>query len=147
MTPFLLLIGHCAITFAMTGIIWFVHLIHYPIIQRMEQQETALLANLHWDKTLRLAIILLSLELASGCMLLVYPPFGVEIYQIILGLVLMGAIWLTTWGVCVPQHCQLKKSGSPEAASVLMKANEIRSILWTLRSLVVLSMLNSAMIA
>jgi len=145
MVPLLLLILHSAITFGMTGVIWFVQFIHYPIIQIMPRQETTLFEKLHWNRTLGIAIVTLTLELATGVALLIWTPPGVLVFQLVFGLLLLGLIWLTTWGVCVPQHCKLKKCGSPAAATVLMKANALRSILWTVRSLLVVWMLLSAL--
>lgn len=141
MVPLVLLVLHAGVTFALTGIIWFVHQIHYPIIQVIGAQQAAIFEALHWRKTIRIASFMLTIELISGLAILVWAPPGVPTFLIVTGNVLIVVIWATTWGICVPKHCQLKATGSAAAATILMKANAFRAALWTVRTILVASML------
>jgi hypothetical protein len=125
MTSSALLIAHAALTFGMTGIIWFVHLVHYPVMQSIETRDVSRFESLHWQKTMPLTVAMLVLELASGLALLVWSPPGVSTLQIVLGLVLIAAIWATTWVVCVPQHACLKGAYSSRAFRLLNAGESI----------------------
>lgn len=130
------LLIHAMITFAMTGIIWFVHLIHYPVMNALDwQRET--FEKIHWQKTMKIAVIMLILELGTGILFVLFHPVKIPSSLPISGLLLIVLIWVNTWWMCVPSHCQLKQQYNENSLQKLMKANKWRAILWSLRSVII----------
>lgn len=130
------LLLHAAITFAMTGIIWFVHLIHYPVMNALTWQREVF-EKIHWQKTMKIAVIMLILELGTGIVFVLFHPVNIPSSLPISGLWLIVLIWITTWWLCVPSHCQLKQKYSENSIQNLMKANKWRAVLWSLRSAII----------
>ncbi len=128
---------HAVATFMWLGITWFVQLIYYPMLQRLGprfEQE-------HYNRTMPWAIFLLGIELVTGILLLWIRPMAIPLTLVIIGLVLLVLIWLSTWSVCVPCHQKLQTRKDVQVYQQLMRANLLRSLLWTLRAALVIWML------
>lgn len=133
------LLAHLAITISLTGIIWFVQLIHYPVMEHLSEKSS--FARLHISRTMPLAVSMMVIELATGIVLLWLRPVSVPIWMPVTGLLLMAMFWAITWQGCVPGHFCVRRSGTNEAYAQLMIANGWRSVLMTCRSMLLLSML------
>jgi hypothetical protein len=77
------------------------------------------------------------LELLSALLLLWYPPAGIKTWQLYFGLGLVGIIWLSTAVLQVPQHGILAQGFNQQAYESLVTTNWLRTLAWTLRSLLV----------
>lgn len=140
MTPELLrwvLAGHALVTGFMTGLIWFVQVVHYPLFRRVGQAE---FARYEQQNTWRTAWVVgppMLLELALA-LLLAWSPGGGMAWG---GLALLGGIWLVTALVQVPLHRRLERGFDAAAHRRLVRGNWIRTILWSLRAGLALAML------
>ena len=129
-----------ASTLAMTGIIWFVQVVHYPLFANVGADGFARYEALHATRTGWVVAPLMVVELATALALLVpsWRPAGVSGVSAWVAAGLVGVIWLSTAFMQVPLHDRL--AGCFDAAVVerLVATNWIRTIAWTLRSGIVL---------
>jgi hypothetical protein len=115
----------------MTGVIWFVQLVHYPMLHHADGPERA--AG-HREYTRRMGWVVAPVMLAELALqiwdLTTHPgPRGV-----VTG-ILLAVIWLSTFLLQVPLHEKLTQDFDPLLQRRLVHSNWIRTIGWTLRSL------------
>ena len=145
----LMFLTHVGATLAMTGMIWFIQVVHYPLLQCVGPSSFAAYEAAHVRATIRVAVSVMVVELGSGWALLFWrwrPP-GVSLSQVIIGLVLLGVVWLSSMMLQVPQHAALERGFDPAAHRRLVTTNWIRTVVWSARSLLVLWMVAGAMAA
>ena len=135
------LLLHVASTFSMVGLIWFVQIVHYPLMNRVGREEFCRYEMDHQRLTSWVVAPLMATELLSAILLLWYRPDAVDSVVVWVGLLLIGSIWLATYTVQVPQHASLTKSFDPTIHRRLVQGNWYRTIAWTARGLLVLWML------
>jgi len=127
----LLLVLHLLGTFGMTGLIWFVQVVHYPMLARFPVPDFGETARIHCDRTGFVVAPLMLGEAATGVLLwmsgLRTPLFTASLW------VLFG-IWASTFVVQVPLHRRLLAGWDPAAAARLTGTNWIRTAGWTART-------------
>lgn len=134
MTP-LLLAAHAAVTAWMTGVAWFVALVHYPLMAGVGQEPFPLYEKRHQQRTTWLVAPLMVAEAGLAAWLLLFPPAGVPAWQCTLAAVLVAAIWLSTFLVQVPLHARLGSGFDAAVHRRLVASHWWRTAAWTLRSL------------
>jgi hypothetical protein len=85
------------------------------------------------------------LEAATAVALVVWTPPGISVPLVWAGLILVAGIWLSTAFLQSPRHTTLGRGFDPSAHRFLVTSNWLRTVLWSLRSLVVLCILSEAM--
>ena len=138
-----LLLVHAAATLAMTGIIWFVQVVHYPLLARVGPASLPAYAAAHARRTTWVVAPPMLAELATALALAWRPPPPVGRALPYAGLALLVAIWSSTVFLQVPRHEALQRpAGSlPQAHAALVATNWIRTVTWTARSALALTML------
>lgn len=134
-----------AATFSMVGLIWFVQIVHYPLMDRVGREEFCKYEMDHQRLTSWVVVPLMTGELLSAVLLLWYRPSGIDSIVAWVGIVLLGSIWLVTFCVQVPQHTSLVASYDAEVHRGLVKGNWYRTLAWTARGLLVLWMIAQIM--
>lgn len=130
---FLLLI-QIAATFFMTGVIWYVQVVHYPLFDRVGTSSFAQYEANHCRLTTFVVAPAMVIEAFAAVLFIgVHPP------QISTGGVMLGAaavflIWISTALLSVPYHEALSTGFSSAAYSALCGYNWIRTAAWTARS-------------
>lgn len=135
---------HAAATVFMTGLIWFVQVVHYPLMARVPGAALAEYERGHMARTTPLVASAMGLELLTAAWLVLAPPPGLgERGRALawLGAGLLGIIWGSTWGVQVPLHDRIAKGGGAAVVRRLVLTNWARTIAWTVRSAAALAML------
>ena len=115
----------------MTGLIWFVQIVHYPMLARYPAAMFPGIAREHCDRTGFVVGPLMLVEAASGGLCLL-AGVGEPVFLLSLGL--LALIWLSTAAVQVPLHRRLLREWDPRAAGRLSRTNWVRTVAWTLRS-------------
>lgn len=135
MIAFTLLL-HVAATLYMTGVIWFVQTVHYPLFAKVGDPGFVAYQAGHLRFTAYVVVPGMLLELGTGILLLpVAPP---EIRGLLwLGLALLAVVWISTFLLQVPQHRRLERGFDAEAWSRLVRTNWVRTAAWSARALVV----------
>lgn len=129
----------------MTGVIWFVQIVHYPLFSRVHGDGFGAYAALHGRLTTWVVAPPMLVELVSGALLLWRRPVEVWLVQTVVGFALILVIWLSTLLLQVPQHTALGAGFDEAAYRTLVFTNWLRTSAWTLRSLLVLWMVAAMM--
>ncbi len=123
-------------TLAMTGIIWFVQIVHYPLFTGVEDGFTEY-ERRHARQTTWVVAPLMVVELATAVTLWLSPPSFIRTKEAIFGLLLVLVIWASTFFLQVPIHERLSRSFDAEAHRMLVATNWFRTISWTVRAVIV----------
>lgn len=135
------LLIHVGTTLAMVGVIWFVQLAHYPLFAWVGSQQ---FANYEAENTRRTTWVVLPLMLAEVITAVLIPFYFCPPIRLVLawfGLGCLAAIWLMTFFVHVPQHAKLTNAFDGVIHKQLVTSNWLRTIIWTIRGVLVLAML------
>jgi hypothetical protein len=135
-----ILLLHAASTLAMTGLIWFVQVVHYPLFQLGDRQRFRELAASHQART-TIVVAPLMLTEAATALLLLSPLSDVPFAPALVGAVLLTIVWLSTALVQVPMHRHLLDGYSGQVVRRLVGSNWVRTLAWTARAVIALSLL------
>ncbi|MFT4542833.1 MAG: hypothetical protein ACI835_005302 [Planctomycetota bacterium] len=134
MTPQLLLLIHAAATLFMTGLIWFVQVVHYPLFAGVSHDR---FAQYERDHTKRAGWVVgppMLTELGTAATLIYWRPNAIPAWAVWLGLALLGIIWLSTLLQQVPEHRRLLSGFDADSHRRLVRTNWIRTFAWTTRA-------------
>jgi hypothetical protein len=122
---------------AMTGVIWFVQLVHYPLFAAVGDGAWP---AYHEDHTRRVTYVVAPLmvaELTSAAVLAGSEPTALTLA----GLVLAAVTWLLTFALAVPGHRRLERGFDGAVARRLVSAGWARTAAWTAHGAVALALL------
>jgi hypothetical protein len=115
----------------MTGLIWFVQVVHYPLLARVGSESTAYQIA-HMKRTTGVVAVPMLAELTSGVVL---AALGTgPAWQRWPATVLLAVVWLATLTLLVPAHDALARGFDGRIHRRLVAANWLRTVAWTLRS-------------
>lgn len=129
---------HLASTLAMTGVIWLVQLVQYPLFARVGADAFPRYHAGHGGRITWLVGPLMVAELATAAILAADPPAGVRPTEAALGLGAAVALWVCTGLVQVPLHGRLAVGFDAATHRALVRSNWVRTALWSFRSALVL---------
>lgn len=132
MTALILL--HAAVTLMMTGVIWFVQLVHYPLFAAVDASGFTDYARQHVRRTTWVVAPLMLIEGITAALLLVRLWDSPGSYLMLAGGVLLLIIWLSAGLLQVPCHRRLDQGYDPAVFVRLVRTNWIRTVGWSLRS-------------
>ncbi|MEO1258993.1 MAG: hypothetical protein AAFZ15_09345 [Bacteroidota bacterium] len=121
-----------AVSWALVGLIWVIQLVKYPAFHFVDVSR---FVEYHQHHTRSITIIvapLMMAELALTGWLLWQSGWSAKY---LISAAVVGAIWLSTMTLQIPQHQVLDKKKNEKAIDKLIKTNWIRTILWTLKGI------------
>jgi hypothetical protein len=121
--------AHAGATLFMTGVIWFVQVVHYPLFARTGVVGFADYERDHARRTGWVVGPAMTLELLLA--LALAARGGMAAWA---GLALLAVIWLSTALVQVPLHRRLQGGFDAAAHRRLVRTNWLRTAAWTLRA-------------
>ena len=124
-------------TLFLTGLIWVIQLVHYPSFYFIERNRFVEFENFHTRSIGFIVAPLMVIELLVGICLCIINPDSLNLIK--LGVVC--GVWLVTFLLSVPIHSRLSLKFSAKEVSRLIKTNWARTILWSIKSTIVLSSL------
>ena len=149
----LLLVVQAAAAWFMTGLIWVIQIVHYPLMNRVGEDnwlgyERSHMARITWIVApamlieagtcgLCLAMVLAGTHSADG-------PATAHGLHITLAM-LLAIAWVSTWLLQVPAHTSLARGFTDPAHRKLVTSNWLRTAAWTARA-VLLSAMTYSMI-
>ena len=125
----------------MTGLIWLIQIVHYPLFKVVGKNEFQTYHNGHSLMITPLVGTVMIIELISSILLVVFPPKNASITIPIIGVILLFIIWASTAFLQIPHHNALSKAYELEAHNLLVQTNWIRTIVWSMRGFLLLYML------
>jgi len=137
----IIVVIHCASTWFMVGVIWLVQLGQYPLFAQVDPHSFPQYYHRYTQAISRVVLLPMFAELFTGVLLLkIYRGLDQSVLSWVgLGLIIM--IWCSTFLLQVPQHKKLEKGFDRQAQKKLVVTNWIRTLLWTLRGILVLALL------
>jgi hypothetical protein len=129
-----LFVAHLAVTLFMTGVIWFVQIVHYPLFRFVGNSEFARYEAAHIFWTTWVVAPPMLTELTTAVLLLLFKPKGISDGILWLNLALLSAIWLSTAFLQVPCHQRLSQGFDAATHHRLVVTNWLRTVCWTVRS-------------
>ena len=137
----LLLLLNLILSSFLTGLIWFVQIVHYPIFTKVPASHFISFQTTHMQTTGYVVAVPMLLELAasSGLLLYAFPGNLQGVNYLAFACVLV--IWLVTFFVSVPIHNELVTGLRYDLVSRLVATNWLRTIAWTIRTVVLAYML------
>ena len=104
----ILLLVHVAATLYMTGLIWFVQLVHYPLMASVGADGYREYQRIHEKRTTLAVAPAMFIELGTAIWLVIETPAGVTPWLVWIGFVLVVLLWLSTVLLQVPWHKKLE---------------------------------------
>ena len=127
------LLGHLIFTSIMTGVIWVIQIVHYPSFHFIEKELYTAFQKFHMNKISIIVIPIMLAELITGIMLFLdkssKSPF------LTISIIILVLIWLITGVFFTKAHNELIAGYQELVVNQLVAMNWIRTLLWTLRLL------------
>ena len=139
------LLAQAAATLGMTGLIWMVQIVHYPLFAMVGEEEFVDYETAHTQQITFIVGPLMLVELAASGYLLFLRPQEIPLSWAAVGAILVLAIWLITLLVSVPQHTALNQGFQSPAHRRLVASNWGRTAAWSVRALLALAMVATQM--
>ena len=129
---------HIAATLFMTGVIWFVQIVHYPLMARVDREGFVEYERRHTRRTTWVVAPPMLIEVATALLLVAKPAAGIPVVQAWIGMGLVLILWILTATVQVPLHRRLERGFDETAHRRLVRSNWLRTLAWSARSVLVL---------
>ncbi len=145
--PILTLVANAAAAWFLTGLIWIVQVVHYPLFASVGRDGFPAYESAHARLITLVVGPAMLLELAAAAALAFLRPAAVPAWAAWAGLGLVAAIWISTFVVQVPLHAVLAGGFEPEAHARLVATNWFRTAAWSARALLAAWLVYAAMVA
>ncbi len=129
-----------AVTAYLTGLIWVVQCVHYPLFDRVAPEE---FRHFHRSHSLRITPVVAPMmiaELVLAAIWLVLPPPEVTPLETAVAFALVVLAWASTAFLQIPLHRRLETGFDEAAHRRLVATNWIRTAAWSLRFLWLVSL-------
>ena len=133
-TDLVLVLVHACATLFMTGLIWFVQVVHYPLKAAVGRGSFMTYQAQHVRRTGWVVGPPMIIEAVTAAALALLPPPGVSYGVALAGLCLLIVVWASTALFSVPAHGALARGFAPEVHRRLVRTNWIRTLGWSARS-------------
>jgi len=124
-------------TLIMVGVIWFVQIVHYPLMKEVGPSKFTEYETLHQRLTTYVVFPPMVVELVTSIYLCFHPPTGSPQLLWWIGAFLVLGLWTSTFLVQVPLHKSLMDSYNDRNLNTLIQSNWVRTIAWSLRAVIV----------
>lgn len=130
---------HLASCLFLTGLIWTVQMVHYPSFAFVAEAQFEKFNIFHQSAITYVVGPMMVFELLTGVMLWINQS---QDWKFLALVSMVGLIWLSTFFLSVPLHTKLLNNGyNKEVIDQLVLTNWPRTILWSLRSVLLLYLL------
>ena len=126
----------------MAGLIWFVQVVHYPLFHKIGKNESVTYALEHQRRTAWVVGLPMFVE-GISTLWLFFDPINGRTLPLISGLILCK-IHLSTIFLQMPKHAELIKGYNEEVVNKLVQTNWIRTIGWSIRTVLAVLIIVSA---
>ncbi|MEL7473766.1 MAG: hypothetical protein AAGK04_10655 [Planctomycetota bacterium] len=134
----LVVLGHAGATWFMVGLIWFVQIVHYPLMRTVGVPRWLEYEARHTARTTWVVAPTMFVEL--GTAVLLAWQFRSDAWSWI-AFAALGLVWAATFLWLVPLHGRLSRGHDEKLIVALARANWLRTILWSGRGVYALSLL------
>lgn len=121
-------------TICMTGLIWFVQIVHYPLFAYVGADQFSKYEQVHQNLTTIVVGPAMLVEVLAAGLLLWLRPENLPAWMLWSGMLCVVVIWGVTAIVSVPLHTKLALAFDEKKHFLLVQSNWIRTILWSFRT-------------
>lgn len=139
------LVANAACAWFLTGLIWVIQVVHYPLFASVGRDQFAAYEASHTRLITVVVGPVMLLELATSVLLLTVRPQAVPQWAAAAGVGLVAVAWLSTVLLQVPAHGRLSGGFVEDAHSLLVHSNWIRTAAWTAHGALCAWMLHAAL--
>ena len=118
-------------SWAMVGLIWFVQVVHYPLLSVVPVQSASGVALEHQRRTAWVVMMPMAVQGFTSLALLRWVPQGVTSWLPWLSATCVGIALASTVLLSVPRHARMAKEPSASIGRELVLTNWPRTIAWT----------------
>ena len=119
----------------MTGLIWFVQVVHYPLFGSVGTTQFVEYDQRHTALTTWVVAPPMLIEGATAILLLWIRPSGIPSWQAWVGVALVAVLWMSTAFIQVPCHETLSQGFEAVVHQRLVLTNWLRTVAWSVRAL------------
>jgi len=130
------LIANFVATVVMTGVIWFVQWVHYPMLATVPVDRAVETAVVHQRRTGQVLAFPMALEGMTTLWLLASRPEAVSLILPWLAAVLLAVALGSTMILSVPLHAKMATNPSVDVGRRLVVTNWPRTFAWSARAVV-----------
>ena len=128
-------IGSCLFV---TGLIWFVQIVHYPLLAHVGKTEFENYERRHTRLTTWVVGPPMLIEALTSLFLVWYPPAVARADAIWTGIAALLVVWISTAILQIPCHDALIKGFDSKIHRRLVFTNWLRTFCWSLRAVILL---------
>lgn len=123
----------------LTGLIWLVQVVQYPLFALVGPREFPAFHAAHSAWITPVVFVPMLVHITTALLLLGLRPPGAPTWALWIGAALAAITWASTIFIQVPQHNRLALYGSdPAVIAALVRGNWIRTLAWTAHSALLL---------
>ena len=126
---------HLALASIMVGVIWVIQLVHYPSFRFTDRENYVSFQIFHMRNISFIVVPVMILEFLSGLLLVLYHSNHESLLRI--SFILLLIIWLVTALFFAQIHQKLSKGYDETLVRNLVSLNWIRTLLWTIRTIII----------
>ena len=130
------LIANLVASCVMTGVIWFVQHVHYPLLAQVEMGQAVAVAEEHQRRTGHVVALPMAIEGLTTLALLAQQSAGVTWFLPWIGAILLAVALGCTVFLSVPLHAKMATNPDALVGAKLVFTNWPRTIAWSLRAVV-----------
>jgi hypothetical protein len=127
-------------TLYLVGLIWCIQVVHYPLMSFVSRDR---FVDFHTRHSIRISwIVILPMILEFGIAVVLAWPGATALprWMALTGLALVLAVWISTFALQVPRHRLLASGFDTEVHRALVNSNWVRTVAWSLRGLLAMSL-------
>ena len=140
------LLANLAATLVMVGVIWFVQVVHYPLLAVVPPESASTVALDHQRRTGWVVALPMAVEGVSTLALLWRVPEPVPSWMPWLGAVLLAVALGCTVLLSVPRHARMAENPDARVGRELVLTNWPRTVAWSARGVLCLVMVEHIVI-
>ena len=124
----------CLFTFLLTGLIWSIQLVSYPLFSLVDREKFCDFERKFQKKISFLLFPWMVLECFFSILMLTVAKEGVDKIVTCLLFIPLLFIWFSTFCLQIPEHVELSNGFNFKNLKRLTLTNWIRTVAWTVRS-------------
>lgn len=128
-------------SWTMVGLIWFVQVVHYPLLAVVPVEAARSVAVVHQRRTAWVVMAPMAVQGFASLALLKWVPVGVDQWMPWVSAACVGIALLSTVLLSVPRHARMAENPTSTIGHELVMTNWPRTIAWSLSGILLAAML------
>ena len=132
----MLVVANAAAAWVMTGVIWFVQVVHYPLLAVVPVESARGTAVEHQERTARVVMVPMAVEGVTTLWLMFDRPAAVPWWLAWAGGVCVAVALASTVLLSVPRHTRMANEPTASVGRELVLTNWPRTVAWTAHGII-----------